>query len=44
MAKNIIILNGSLRVKGNTSTLTVEFKRGAEEADCIDHGGRRCRF
>lgn len=32
MAKNIIILNGSPRVKGNTSTLTAEFKRGTEEA------------
>lgn len=32
MAKNIIILNGSPRVKGNTSALTAEFRRGAEEA------------
>lgn len=31
MAKNIIILNGSPRPKGNTSALTAEFKRGAEE-------------
>lgn len=32
MAKNIIILNGSPRPKGNTSALTAEFKKGAEEA------------
>ena len=32
MAKNIIILNGSPRVKGNTSAHTAEFRRGAEEA------------
>ena len=32
MAKKIIILNGSPRRNGNTSALTVEFKRGAEEA------------
>ena len=32
MAKNIIILNGSPRANGNTSSLTAEFKRGAEEA------------
>ena len=32
MAKNIIILNGSPRPKGNTSALTAEFKRGAEES------------
>ncbi len=32
MAKKIIILNGSPRANGNTSTLTAEFKRGAEEA------------
>lgn len=32
MSKNIIILNGSPRAKGNTSALTAEFKRGAEEA------------
>ena len=44
MAKNIIILNGSPRVRGNTSALTAEFKRGAEEADSIDHGGGRCRL
>ena len=31
MAKNIIILNGSPRPKGNTSALTAEFKKGAEE-------------
>ena len=30
--KNIIILNGSPRPKGNTSTMTAAFKRGAEEA------------
>ena len=41
MAKNIIILNGSPRVKGNTSALTAEFRQGAEEAlkmlltDCL---------
>ena len=29
--KNIIILNGSPRPKGNTSTMTAAFKRGAEE-------------
>ena len=32
MAKNIIILNGSPRATGNTSALTAEFRRGAEEA------------
>ena len=32
MAKNIIILNGSPRAKGNTSSLTAEFRRGAEES------------
>ncbi len=32
MAKNILILNGSPRLNGNTSALTSEFKRGAEEA------------
>lgn len=32
MAKNIIILNGSPRAKGNTSALTAAFTRGAEEA------------
>ena len=32
MAKNIIILNGSPRLKGNTSALTAEFKKGAEES------------
>lgn len=32
MAKNIVILNGSPRANGNTSALTAEFKRGAEEA------------
>lgn len=31
MAKSIIILNGSPRPKGNTSALTAEFKKGAEE-------------
>lgn len=32
MAKKIVILNGSPRMKGNTSALTEQFKRGAEEA------------
>lgn len=32
MSKNIVILNGSPRLKGNTSALTAEFMRGAEEA------------
>ena len=32
MSKKIIILNGSPRKKGNTSTLTAEFARGAKEA------------
>ena len=32
MAKKIVILNGSPRKNGNTSALTAEFKRGAEEA------------
>ena len=32
MAKKIIILNGSPRPNGNTSALTAEFARGAEEA------------
>ena len=32
MGKNIIILNGSPRKTGNTSALTAELKRGAEEA------------
>lgn len=32
MNKKIIILNGSPRIKGNTSTLTKEFTKGAEEA------------
>ena len=32
MGKNIIILNGSPRINGNTSALTAAFKRGAEEA------------
>lgn len=32
MARNILILNGSPRKGGNTSALTAEFKRGAEEA------------
>lgn len=31
MGKKIIILNGSPRKNGNTSALTAEFKRGAEE-------------
>lgn len=32
MSKNIIILNGSPRKKGNTSALTAAFARGAQEA------------
>ncbi len=32
MGKKIIILNGSPRMNGNTSALTAEFKRGAQEA------------
>lgn len=32
MSKNIIILNGSPRTKGNTSALTAVFKKGAESA------------
>lgn len=32
MSKKIVILNGSPRKAGNTSALTAEFKRGAEEA------------
>ena len=32
MSKKIIILNGSPRKRGNTSALTAEFTRGAEEA------------
>ena len=32
MGKKIIILNGSPRKTGNTSALTAEFKRGAEES------------
>ena len=32
MGKKIVILNGSPRMKGNTSSLTAEFRRGAEEA------------
>ena len=32
MAKKIIILNGSPRKNGNTSALTAEFAKGAEEA------------
>ena len=32
MGKKIIVLNGSPRKNGNTSALTAEFKRGAEEA------------
>ncbi len=32
MGKKIIILNGSPRKNGNTSALTAQFKRGAEEA------------
>ena len=32
MAKKILILNGSPRANGNTSALTAQFKKGAEEA------------
>ena len=32
MSKKIIILNGSPRKAGNTTALTAEFKKGAEEA------------
>lgn len=32
MSKKIVILNGSPRKNGNTSTLTAAFKKGAEEA------------
>ena len=32
MAKKIIILNGSPRKKGNTSSITAEFIKGATEA------------
>ena len=32
MGKKIVILNGSPREKGNTSSLTAEFRRGAEES------------
>ena len=32
MAKKIVILNGSPRANGNTSALTAQFKKGAEEA------------
>ena len=32
MSKKIVILNGSPRTKGNTSALTAEFTKGAEEA------------
>ena len=52
MGKKIIILNGSPRKKGNTSALTAEFTRGAEEAgntvtefflgDMDIHGCRGC--
>lgn len=31
MAKKIIILNGNPRANGNTSALTAQFKKGAEE-------------
>ncbi len=31
MSKKIVILNGSPRIKGNTTALTEAFKRGAEE-------------
>ena len=32
MSKKIIIFNGSPRKAGNTTALTAEFKKGAEEA------------
>ena len=32
MSKKIIILNGSPRIKGNTSALTSSFRKGAESA------------
>ena len=32
MSKKILILNGSPRTNGNTSALTAQFKKGAEEA------------
>ena len=32
MSKKIIILNGSPRPNGNTSSLTAAFRKGAEEA------------
>lgn len=32
MSKNIVILNGSPRIKGNTSALTAALKKGAESA------------
>ena len=32
MAKKIVVLNGSPRPKGNTSSLVAEFERGAKEA------------
>lgn len=35
MSKKIIILNGSPRKTGNTTALTAEFKKGAEEAGNI---------
>ncbi len=35
MAKKIIILNGSPRLNGNTSALTEQFTKGAEEAGNI---------
>ena len=34
LSKKIIILNGSPRIKGNTSALVNEFTRGAEEIGC----------
>jgi len=34
MSKKIIILNGSPRINGNTSSLVNEFTRGAEEIGC----------
>ena len=34
MSRKIIVLNGSPRLKGNTSALINEFARGAREFDC----------
>ena len=52
MSRKIIVLNGSPRIKGNTSALINEFARGARESDCeitifnldkmIIHGCKGC--